>query len=217
MLSFRWTAALISNRSLQLLPLALIAAVFGAIQVKLLTRPLPMDIPSTLGTPPGAAPQQSVAPLEAIAIAAPSAALPSESLPPQSLPTADQPSSVAMATRSEPSLWTDHLPRVGGREAGVGNLRTKAKQPTVITTMIGALLQSLKRFEPGASTHLKAVISHPLKPAVPQIHATLAPIIAPRPGWTLGGAAPRPAVLGGPRPLATRYAPSINGAAMGHQ
>jgi hypothetical protein len=188
-----------------------------ALQVRLWPRQPALFIPPTLGTPPGAAPQQSVAPPQTPATFAPSAVLPSESAPPQSLPSADQPSSATMATRPEPSLWTDRLPRADGLEAGAGNIRARSKQPTVITTLIAALLRSLKRVDLGAPAHLKAAALHPPKPAAPQNHAAPVSAIAPHTGGTVGGAAPRPAALGGPTPLAARYAPSINGAAIGRQ
>jgi hypothetical protein len=200
-------------------PLLFVAAALAAItpQVALWPRQPALFIPPTLGTPPGAAPQQSVAPPSASAASISSTVLPSESAPPQSLPNVDQPSSAPTIARSEPSLWTDRLPRVDALDGGAGNIKTRPKQPTVMTTMIAALLKSLKRVEPVAPAHLKALTAHPPKPATPQSHAAPASINAPRPGWTLGGTAPRPAALGGPTPLAARYAPSINGATVGHQ
>jgi hypothetical protein len=201
------------------LPLILcLAAVFAAmaLQVRLWPRQPALFIPPTLGTPPGAAPQQSVAPQTPV-VFTPSAVLPSESPPPQSLPNVDQPSSAMMAGRSEPSLWTDRLPRADGLDAGAGNIKAKPKRPTMITTLIGALLRSLKRVDLGAPAHVKMAALHPPQPVVPQNHVPPVSTIAPHPGWTLGGAAPRPVALGGPTPLAARYAPRINGAALGHQ
>jgi len=193
--------------------LLFVAAVLAAVtlQVALWPRQPALFIPPTLGTPRGAAPQQSVAPPSASAASISSTVLPSESAPPQSLPSADQPSS-AMAAKSEPSLWSDRLPRIGALEAGAGNIKSRLKQPTAITTMIAALLRSLKRVEPGALVHTKPVMGHPPKPATPQSHAAPASLNVSRPGWTLGGPAPRPTSLGGPTPLAARY-----GATVGHQ
>lgn len=179
-----------------------------------------MEIPPTAGIVPGAAPQESVAPKSPVPLAPASpSVLPSESQPPDALPMSREASSAgpAAAAGRQSEVWADRLPRDIGAEGAAGNLKTHARQPTAISTLVASLLQSLKRLHPLAPPPAKAALGTQLKINAAKTRATIrSPTLAsaPKPslaGWALGGPAPRPAALGGPTPLAARYAPSING------
>ena len=87
MLMRRLSASLADDRSLQWLPLILVAVALGVMQAGLLpVRPIALDIPSTLGVLPGAAPEESIAPPSPAPVAVPSAILPSESQAPAVTP-----------------------------------------------------------------------------------------------------------------------------------
>jgi hypothetical protein len=195
------------------------AALLGtlAIQARLMPlRPISMEIPSTAGIAPGAAPQESLAPEPPASPALVRASvLPSESQPSDPSPSSREASSggPAFVTDRPPAAWTDRLPREIGPDGASGNVKIRSKQPTAISSLVASIMQSLKRLHPLAPPPAKAAAATqaminagrnrpPLRSSVPK------PRLA---GWGLGGPVPQRAVLGGPAPLAARYAPSING------
>jgi hypothetical protein len=216
----RWPNAFAAARGLQLLPFALVSLVLGGmvIQSRLLpVRYVPLDLPSTAGIAPGAAPQESIPPPT---IATPTRALPSESMPVASSLTSSE-TSVATAAEGARSTqkWTDRLPREAGveEEAGAGNLalHPKQNQPNAITSLLANIMRSLKRLHPTAPP-IKLPATHN-----PKLATSRAPVGSPRVvaaanphlmGWTLGGPTAPRGILGGPTPLGARFAPSLNGA-----
>jgi len=215
--------------SLQLLPFLFAAALLGgiAMQARLLPpRQIAIEIPPTLGKPPGASPQQSVPP-ESITtpIVAPSPVLPPESLPTDQPISPAEPSSgaTALGTRrtatpmGTPSdSWVDHMPRPAAQDSSAGNINIRSKQPTAISALVASISQSLKRLYLTASLRGKALKPSPtIKPATN--HAKLgSTAVAALPrnvltGGALGGAASQPVALGGPAP---RNAAAIGGVAL---
>jgi hypothetical protein len=231
MLMRRISASLAGDRSPQWLPLVLVAVALGVMQARLLpVRYIQLDIPSTLGVPPGAAPEESVAPLPAPG-APSSVVLPSESQPPSvSLPSAELGSGAAAlgARRLSPEAaggaeaWADHLPRIAGIAEASGNLVIHNKQPTAVSTLVASIVKSLSRLRASAVLSAKAVSERiaALKPPPKHTVELLLPTRAspPKPnlaGWAIGGAAPQHDMLGGPAFYAPRYAPVINGTTAG--
>ena len=229
MLMRRISAAIARDRSLQFLPLVLAAVVLGIMQARLLpVRYVALDIPPTLGTPPGAAPEQSVAPPSPALATTPPVVLPSESQPPAEAPSAElgsgtgAPGAQRVLPQAEGSaaVWTDRLPRAAGAEEGAGNLKIHARQPTAVSTLVASIMKSLSRIHPSAVLSAKALAARlaMLKPPPkPFARVALLPTGAqpPKPnltGWAVGGATPRRNILGGPAFYAPRYAPVINGA-----
>ena len=223
----RWSAALTSERSLQLLPFAIAVALLGAMQTRLLpVRPIRMEIPSSIGIPPGAAPQESIAPMTAARPVEPTQVLPRESMPTASAPTNAEPSSATAALGAQRAFphagtaedaWVDRLPREIGTEGAAGNIKARAKQPTAVAALIAGILQSLKRIHPSAVLPAKALAAKMAGVKTTQTHIRLVvPIRANTarpnlPGGEIGGAAPLRNVLGGPAPIAARYAERIDG------
>jgi hypothetical protein len=222
----RWSVPLASDRSLQLLPFVLGAALLAgmAMQATLMApRQIAIDIPSTIGTPPGAAPQESVATARpASPVARPAPVLPSESVPSDFPLSSAAPSSAETALgvrRTFPSTdaWTARLPREIEGGGGAGNITIRSKQTTAISSLVANILQSLKRIHPTAAQRVKTALGNPSSIKASQVHTRLglaAIAAAPKAGLAgrgLGGAAPPRASLGGPAPLAARYAPSIGG------
>jgi hypothetical protein len=89
-----------------------------------------MEIPSTVGIPPGAAPQQSAAARPAPAFAQRSPVLPSESAPVDTPPSMSDPGAMVGPERRMPLTgeigpvsWTDHLPQAIAAAGGAGNIR----------------------------------------------------------------------------------------------
>jgi hypothetical protein len=229
MLMRRVSASLAGDRSLQWLPLVLVAVALGVMQARLLpVRYVPLDIPSTLGVAPGAAPEESIAPPLSAPVSTPSVVLPSESQPPAEAPSAElgsgagAPGAQRVLPKAEgaAAVWSDRLPRAAGAEEGVGNLRIHARQPTAVSTLVASIVKSLNRIHPSAVLSAKALAERMamLKPPPqPFARAMLLSTRAqpPKPhltGWAVGGAAPQHNILGGPAFYAPRYAPVINGA-----
>lgn len=219
----RWPIAFASGRGLQLLPFAVVVVVVSgmAIQSRLLpVRYVPLDLPSTAGVTPGAAPQESLPPPT---ITEPIQVLPSESLPAVSSSTLSE-TGVATAAEGARSTekWADRLPRAATaeEEAGSGNLTLHPKQqrPSAITSLLANIMRSLKHLHPTTPPSIKALATHNPKPAPDR--AKIEPpraVAAANPhlmGWTLGGPIAPRNVLGGPTPLAARFAPSLNGATL---
>jgi hypothetical protein len=218
----RWPVAFFAGLGPQLLPIALVTVVVGgmAIQSRLLpVRYVPIEIPSTAGIAPGTAPQESVPPPTVVA---PIQVLPSESVPIVSSPTLSE-TSAATAGEGARSTekWTDRLPRAAANEddSGAGNLalHLKQKQPSAITSLLDNIIRSLKRLHP-TTTPVKLATTHSPNPAInhvktgaPRVAAAANPHLA---GWTLGGPVAPRYVLGGPMPLAARFAPALNGATL---
>ncbi len=233
MLMHRLSASLAADRSLQWLPLVLVAVALGAMQDRLLpVRPIALDIPSTFGVPAGAAPEESIAPPLLAPVAVPSVILPSESQAPAvSLPSGELGSGAAVpgAQHLSPQAtggaeaWTDRLPRVAGIAEGSGNLVIHNKQPTAVSTLVASMVKSLSRLRPSGVLTTKALAERiaALKPPLKHSAQPLLPTRAPPPkanravGWAVGGAAPQHNTLGGPALFASRYAPVINGATAG--
>ena len=229
----RHLASITRDRSLQFLPLVLATVALAAMQARLLpVRSIPLDIPSTIGVAPGAAPEFSVAPASPVLAGPRVAALPSESQP----PTAAQPSAelgsgagapgaqrIFPETRGAAAAWADRLPRASGAQEGAGNLKIHTKQASAVSTFVANIAKSLSRIHPSAVLSAKALAERMavLKPPPkPFARATLLPTRGPPPkpnltGWAVGGAAPRHNILGGPAFFAPRYAPVINGASFG--
>jgi hypothetical protein len=219
----RWLTVLGPERALQLLPFLFGVALIGgmALQARLMQpHAIAFDLPTTSGILPGAAPQQSVAPEERLPPrAAPASVLPTDSRPPAPPLNTTEPEAGAApgAVRVEPAAtgaWADRLPRSIPAEGGAGNLNIKSKQqPTAMSALIASLMQSLKRLHPLTLQRAKPV-ANPLA-TKPLLHQARPALTASRPApvrGTLGGAASLRAGLGGPAPMAARYAPAINGA-----
>ncbi len=214
------------GRALQALPLVLAAAALAAMQAALLpVRPIHLEVPSTIGL--GAAPEHSVAPVSRSAAQA-SSVLPNESQPPAAtLPATELASGAAApgAQRSVPETkdaseaWADRLSRAAAAVEASGNLKLHAKQPTAISTFVASIIKSLSRLHPGAAASAQALAERiAVKPqarraatALPTRAVPAKPNLA---GWALGGAAPQRNILGGPAPLAARYAPIVSGASV---
>jgi hypothetical protein len=221
----RRAATLAANRAPQILPLILAAVLLAIMQARLLpVRPVPLNLPSTIGTPPGAAPEQAVAPPTPLPATLVTQALPVESEPPTATAPSTAPSSDATAERMPAgpggAAWSDRLPRVTATSTeGAGNLNNRAKlQPTAVTTLVTSIMKSLQRIHPSAAPSAKELTARlaPLK-TPPKRIALTTPTRAfpPKPnltGWALGGATAPRGILGGPAQLANRYAPTINGA-----
>jgi hypothetical protein len=219
----RWPIALTAGRGLQLLPFALATVIVGgmALQSRLLpVRYVPIEIPSTAGMSPGAAPQESV---PSPTVAAPIQVLPSESMPAENSSALNE---TGVATAAEgaraPGKWADYLPRETAIEedTGAGNLmlHPKQRQANAISSLLANIMRSLKRVHPTALPSIKVLATHNPRLApnrakieMPRIAAAANPHLM---GWTLGGpVAPRD-FLGGPAPLGARFAPSVNGATL---
>jgi hypothetical protein len=219
----RWPAALATDHAPHLLPLLFAAALIGglAIQARLMPlRPILMEIPSTIGIAPGAAPQESLAPEPPISPAiVPSSVLPSESQPSDSSPSSGEISSAgpAFVTERQSEAWSDRLPREIEPDGASGNVKIRSRQPTSISLLVASIMQSLKRIHPLAPPRSLAAVGMRTRVSAAQNRSTFrstARANVPKPslaGWGVGGPAPQRAILGGPTPLAARYAPSING------
>jgi hypothetical protein len=222
-----WSAGMASDRSLQFFPFLAGALLLGTIafQARLLpSRQAIMEIPSTLGVPAGAAPQQSAAArnLEPASIP-PSPVLPSESMAADTPPNASElgvPAAperrIPLTGEAGPGSWTDHLPQASAAAGGAGNIRLQTKQPTALSTLVANLVQSVRRLHAAATPPirpargLQSVNKTAQGPAKPKMPVTMPPTIGVARGG-LGGPTPVRPVLGGPHPLAANYAPSING------
>lgn len=219
----RWPIAPAAGRELPLVPFAIVTIVIGgmALQSRLLpVRYVPLNLPSTAGMAPGAAPQESVPPPT---VTVPIHVLPSESVPAASSPTLGETSVATAAEGARLTVkWADRLPRAAaiGDDAGAGNfaLHPKPGQPSAITSLLANLMRSLKRLHPTALPLGKMLAAHNPKPVPnrPRIE-TAHVVVAANPhlqGWTLGGPTAPRNVLGGPAPLNARFAPSLNGATL---
>jgi hypothetical protein len=216
-------AAALADRAPQILPLILAAVLLAIMQARLLpVRPVALNLPSTIDTPPGAAPEQSVAPPTPLPATLVTQVLPAESEPPAAATPSTAPNSDATAERMPAgpggAAWSDRLPRATPAE-GAGNLNNRTKQqPTAITTLVTSIMKLLQRIHPGTAPSAKELAARltPLKTPpkrIPLITPTRA--FPPKPnlaGWALGGATAPRGILGGPAQLATRYAPIIDGA-----
>jgi hypothetical protein len=110
------------------------------------------------------------------------------------------------------------LPRAVAPDGGAGNINIRTKQPNAISSLLANILRSLKRLHPASPPSAKAIAARLhatpslVKPRVPAMASTPKPSLA---GAALGGAASHRDILGGPAPLAARYATSLNGLTMG--
>jgi hypothetical protein len=214
----RWLAEIDTDLSLQALPFLFAAAVLAciAMQARLLpVRVVPLAVPSTIGIPPGAAPQESIAPPAAV-LSTP--VLPSESLPTDPLVSLAEASLPATPSGRATDAWADHMPRRAALAAGAGNINVRAGQPTAISSLVANILRSLKRIHPIVPPRARTVtatlkaMQNPAKLRVAAMTSTPKPSLA---GWGLGGPVPRRGMLGGPAPLAGRYAANLDGLTMG--
>jgi hypothetical protein len=231
MLTHRLSFSTNGSRALQALPLVLAAAVLAAMPATLLpVRPIPLDIPSTIGV--GAAPEYSVAPISRSVAPAATTVLPSESQPPAtSSPEAELGSGgaapgaqrILAETKGASEVWADRLPRTAAAGEASGNLKLHTRQPTAISTFVASIMKSLSRLRPTATLSAKALAQRmaALKPLPKHSTELLLPTRAPPPkpnlaGWAIGGTAPQRNILGGPASLAARYEPFVSGANVPH-
>jgi hypothetical protein len=221
----RWPIVLAAGRGLPLLPFALVTAVVGGMVFQSRLQPVryvPIEIPSTAGSMPGAAPQESVPPP---VVATAPRALPTESVPTMNSPPSSE-TSVATAAEGVRATekWADRLPRESGiaDNVGAGNLvpHLKQKQPSAVTSLLANIMASLKHLHATASAPVKVPAARNLKSAPNRLkaeppHVAMAAAVNPHlAGWTLGGPIAPRAVLGGPVPVGARFAPSLNGATL---
>ena len=218
-----WVAAATPQRYGQsvaaLHTMALLTAV--ALRVSLPVHPIMLEIPSTIGASPGAAPQESLAPRwTELPRSTSTPPLPSEAVRPEAAPSGETevlPPSAIDAQRSAITTWSDRLPLAATGE-GASNISRHVERPTMISTLVGSLLKSLQRIRTTALSPAKpaATVRRAPTSRPARSHATLTPsmaTIAPLPigGGRIGGPAPVRAVLGGAVAATAYHAPVIGG------
>lgn len=219
------SAALHPNRLEQLLPFLFAALLFAgvAMQAKLLpVRPMRLEFPPSADTPPGAAPEESVAPpsatlsFDALPDVLPRDSVPDETVPPYSTPSVAMVAPDIEAPSAGAAAGAVISPATGLR--GSGNLLIRSNRPHAISALTLNLMQTIQRIRSNVRSTGKAG-RRPAALKAQQPAAKRAAALAPAakaglPASGLGGAAGSWGGLGGPAPLAASLAASINATTM---